>query len=172
MLARTEQTRKPYRLATRATLDAEPPFTFELTRKLLAEALRGPKAGRTSSHPEPSDQAIKFLTATLNNRHAFYFSAQQARSIKERRDHAKALIDELRGIMPLIVKDAEQQLLKDDVFSHNAFAAASALHEFLSSDVPVRALLPVHLPENIRSWEWAAPTLVRRPTYHRPHRRA
>ena len=78
---------------------------------MLAEALRGPKAGR-ASHPEPRDQDIKFLTATLNNRHAFYFSAQQARSIKERRDRAKALIDELRGIMPLIVKDAEQQIIR------------------------------------------------------------
>jgi hypothetical protein len=151
--------RKPYKLRDRATLDAAPPFSPALVRELLVKAQAGPKSGRASSHPEPSAEAIRCLTIILNCRHQIFYAAQQARSIKERRDRAKALIDELRQITPALVADAELQLIKNDPFSHNAFAAASALHEFLSSDVPTRALLPVHLPENVRSWEWAGPSL-------------
>jgi hypothetical protein len=151
--------KRPYRLAARTILGAAPPFTSELVRELLVKAQAGPKRGRRVKHPPPPDQAIKFLASVLNNRHALYFSAQESRLIKDRRDRAKALVDELRVIMPAIIKDAEQQLIKNDPFSHGVFAAASALHEVLSSDVPVRALPEVTLPENIRSWEWAAPSL-------------
>ncbi len=153
------RTRKPYRLAHRAALSPEPPFTATLVQRMIAEARRGPKAGRASPQPEPSDEAIKCFCSVLNARAMFFYAAQEARSIKDRRDHAKALIDELRQIMPAIIKDAEQQKLKDDFFARNAFAAASALHEVLSSDVPRRAFLPVTLPENIYGWQWCAGSL-------------
>jgi hypothetical protein len=48
--------------------------------------------------------------------------------------------------------------LENDVFSHGAFAAASALHELLSSDVPVRALPQVTV--SAFGWQWSAPSLA------------
>ena len=88
---------------------------------MLAEALRGPKTGRTT-HAEPNAEAVRLLSSILNNRHQLYFAAQQDRARKERRDRAKALIDKLRGLMPAIVKDAEQQIVGSDVFSRSIFA--------------------------------------------------
>ena len=46
------------------------------------------------------------------------------------------------------------------MFFHGAFSlAASALHEVLSSDVPIRALPQVTLPENVFGWQWCARSL-------------
>jgi hypothetical protein len=33
--------------------------------------------------------------------------------------------------------------------------------EFLDSSIPAFALPPVHLPDNVRDWRWAGPTLLR-----------
>jgi hypothetical protein len=154
---RTKQ-KRPYKLNARATLDAAPPFSVERVREMLKAAQAGPKAGRASSHPEPSAEAVRLITSILNARHSYYYAAQQDRARKDRRDRAKLLVDELRQITPAICADAEQQLIKNDPFSHNAFAAASALHEFLSSDVPVRAL--PQMTVSAFGWQWTAPSLA------------
>ena len=146
--------RKPYRLSTRATLDAAPPFTPELVRALLANALRGPK-GRRATHPEPTAEAVTFLTATLNTRHAFFYAAQQERARKDRRDHAAKLIAELREVMTGVVKDIEEQKA-DDFFARKAERAAKAICALVTSDIPATALPPVELPDQVRSWTWCA----------------
>lgn len=151
--------KRPYRLANRARLSPAPPFTPELVRAKIVEAMCGPKKGRTT-YAEPSADAIKYLTATLNVRHQFFYSAQEDRSRKDRRDRAAELIDELREIMPAITKDAEMRRLKaDDFFSRNTERAAHRMHDFITSDVPERALPLVTLPENVAGWQWCSLSL-------------
>lgn len=150
--------KRPYGLANRARLSPGPPFTAEQVRAMLADALRGPK-GRTT-HAEPCADAIKYLTATLNSRHQFFYSAQEERGCKDRRDRAANLIEQLREVMPAITKDAEERRLKgDDFFSGNAERAAHRMHDFITSDVPERALPPVTLPGNVFGWQWCALSL-------------
>jgi hypothetical protein len=151
--------KRPYRLAARATLTPEPPFTPEIVKEMLAAAMVGPK-GRSVKHVEPSADAISFLTGTLNHRHAYFHAAQVDRARKDRRDRTAKLIDELRQLMPEIVQDAEQQRLKlDDVCSRGIERAANAMHAFAFSDIPRTALPVIELPENVPGWQWAAPSL-------------
>lgn len=151
--------KRPYRLATRAVLSPEPPFSPEMVRALILDSLRGPKRGY-AKHGEPSADEMMYLSSTLNNRHAFFYAAQRDRARKDRRDRAVELIDELREIVRKIAKDAEEQRSKaDDFFSRNAERAAKAVCGFISSDVVASALPAVTLPENVFGWQWCASSL-------------
>jgi hypothetical protein len=59
--------KRPYRLATRAVLSPEPPFSPEMVRALILDSLRGPKRGY-AKHGEPSADEMMYLSSTLNNR--------------------------------------------------------------------------------------------------------
>jgi hypothetical protein len=152
--------KRPYRLDARGLLTAEPPFTRDLVREMIAAAMPGPK-GRTAGISEPRSEEIKCLAMVLNSRHQFYYCAQQERSRKERRDRAAKLIGELRDILPKIVRDAEDQSqrLKGDFFSANTERAAKKVCGLIASDTVTTALPPVELPDTVRGWQWAAPSL-------------
>ena len=110
--------------------------------------------------PSRAPSSTKYLCATLNQRHAWYFAAQEARSHKDRIDRAAELIAGLREVLPLIVKAVEERRPKaDDFFSRRAENAAKAMQAFLNSDIPATALGPVELPTNVSGWQWAAPSL-------------
>jgi hypothetical protein len=122
---------------------------------MITQSMPGPK-GRATRHAEPSDQEIKYLSAILNSRNQFFYSAQQERARKERRDRAAKLIDELRSIMPEIVRDAEEQTIKtDDFFTRKAERAAKAI----CRDIFTIALPPVELPDVVHGWQWCAQSL-------------
>ena len=66
------------------------------------------------------------------------------------------LIDELRGIMPEIVEDAEAESRKiDDFFSRKAERTAKAIYRAIfATELP-----RVDLPEMVRGWQWCARSL-------------
>ncbi|MGO9846051.1 MAG: hypothetical protein ACLPKT_05450 [Methylocella sp.] len=124
---------------------------------MLTEAERGPK-GRTPRRGEPSAEAIKYLSATLNTRHAFFFAVQQDRGRKDRRDRAKVLIDELQPLLIEIAAEAPK-LNADEFFARRTERAAKGLCAFITSDIIEAALPPVDLPDNIHGWQWCAGSL-------------
>jgi hypothetical protein len=168
--------KRPYRLAARKTLTAEPAFTSALVLKLVESALRAPKG-----KPKPNkwatlrqaerDAMLAEWASILNHRHHEFFLSQQDRSRKDRREKAKALIAELRALVPEIVGDAEDQrdrFREADPFSNRSLQAARRLGdwamfsaEFLDSSIPDFALPPVPLPANVSGWQWVGPTLLR-----------
>ncbi len=125
---------------------------------MMAQALHGPKGHTTRSMPDAT--TTEYITGTPNDRHRWFYAAQEDRARKERRDRAFGLIGELRGLMPQIVHDGEQQRQKaDEFFAANAERAARMLCSLLTSDVAITALPPVDLPTNIGGWQWVAPSL-------------
>jgi hypothetical protein len=144
---------QPYRLAERSKLTPEPPFNAELVRKMLAEAMRGPK-GRAAQIDEAT---INKLTNTLNARHALFVAAQGDRGRAARRARVVKLFAELRAALPEIIKDIEQQAT--DFFGRHNLIAARALHRAIGSDVVEKVLPPVALSDSIASWKWTGKTL-------------
>ena len=141
--------KRPYRLAERSKLTSEPPFTVAKVRVLLAEAAKGRVA-------QIEQTTINRLTATLNNRAAFFLLAQQERAHGERRARAMVLIAELRKLLPLVLADIER--LTDDFFTRHTKAAAKDLHEAVASDRVEVALPQLNL--SATGWQWVAPSLA------------
>jgi hypothetical protein len=119
-----------------------PPGEYRL--RAQEAVLRYEPAEAAYSLGDASAEAIERPCATLNQRHALFFAAQQDRARKQRRDRAMELINELRQLWPKIV--AEQQTRKadaDEFFSRRERGAAKAIYAVLNSDAAETALPPV-----------------------------
>jgi hypothetical protein len=142
--------KKPYRLNERSKLAPVSPFTPELTRRLLAKAVKGRAA------MEFDDHAVNKLTATLNARAALFYAAQGDRGRAARRVKVISLFAQLRAALPEIIADLEQAT---DFFGRHNLIAARALERAIGSDVVERVLPPIALSENVSGWQWCGRTL-------------
>jgi hypothetical protein len=148
---RRRNPRKQYKLEQRARLTREPPFTPDILRELIGNAL-------ANRYAPPGPAEAQRLCSILNQRHAWFYEVQELREFNTAVDDAAAAIETLQKVLPVIGKHHLAKAEQGDVFSKWMADAAADLHRALNED-PARVTHRDPLPDRVRDWRWLAEVL-------------
>jgi hypothetical protein len=143
--------RRQYKLGQRACLSPEPPFTPDKLQRLIGDALG-------DRYAPPEDAEAEKLCRILNHWHAWFYKAQEQRYFNAVLEEAKAAIEKLQVVLPVIVNHHLAQAERGDPFARWQAEAAVDLLIAVRED-PQRVTHHETLPEHVRDWRWLAEVL-------------
>lgn len=143
--------RRPYKLAKRADLLPDPPFTPEGLRETIRDALGG-------KYAPPGDAEAVRLCGILNSWHAWFYEAQEQRKFNESVEQAEAALKTLQAVLPIIEKHHLKKAELGDPFATWQVRAAADLDAAVNKD-PKRVIHRENLPDQARDWRWLAKVL-------------
>jgi len=143
--------RRPYKLATRARLTRDPPFTPESLQATIGDVLG-------TKYTPPGDAEAAKLCSILNQWHAWFYEAQELREFNAAAEKAAAAIETLQSALPIIGRHHQKRAEAGDVFAKWQMKAVAELYDAVKKD-PARVTTGDSLPNQVRDWRWLAKVL-------------